>query len=134
MITVLAGGLGAARFLRGLMRVVRPDEVTVVGNTGDDIRIYGVHVSPDLDIVTFMLAEILDEQRQFGIAGDTHLLMEELTATGHETWFGLGDTDYGVCLARTLMLDAGVSLSEATARITKRFGLRHTMLPMTDDP
>src|SRR5688572_27930265 len=90
MITVLAGGLGAARFLRGLVRAVPAAEVAVIGNTGDDIEIYGVHVSPDLDIVTFMLAGILDEERQFGIRGDAHRVMDELAATGHETWFGLG--------------------------------------------
>jgi LPPG:FO 2-phospho-L-lactate transferase len=133
MIVVLAGGVGAARFLRGLLRVVPPSEVTVIGNTGDDIDIYGVHVSPDLDIVTFMLAGVLDEQRQFGITGDTHTLMNELAATGQDTWFSLGDQDYAVCLARTLMMEEGVPLGEATARIVKRFGLDFTLLPMTDD-
>ena len=133
MIVVLAGGVGAARFLRGLVRVVPPSDVTVIGNTGDDIDIYGVHVSPDLDIVTFMLAGILDEQRQFGITGDTQVLMDELAAAGHDTWFSLGDRDYGVCLARTLMLEEGVPLSEATARICIRHGVGITLLPMTDD-
>jgi LPPG:FO 2-phospho-L-lactate transferase len=134
MITVLAGGLGAARFLRGLLRVVAAEQVTVIGNTGDDIDIYGVHVSPDLDIVTFMLAGILDEERQFGIKGDSHRVMEELHAAGTDTWFALGDADYGVCLARTLMMAGGSPLSEATARLTARFGLGMRFLPMTDDP
>lgn len=134
MVVVLAGGLGAARFLRGLVRVVDASEIVVIGNTADDIRLYGVHISPDLDIVTFMLAGILDEEKQFGIRGDTHTLMDALRAHGHETWFGLGDADYGVCLSRTMWLDAGVPLSECTGRITNRFGLTHTMLPMTDDP
>ena len=133
MITVLAGGMGAARFLRGLVRVVPPSEVTVIGNTGDDIDLYGVHVSPDLDIVTFMLAGVLDEQRQFGLVGDTHTVMDELAASGHEPWFTLGDRDYAVCLSRTLLLEEGVTLSEATARICMRFGLDITLLPMTDD-
>jgi len=133
MIAVLAGGVGAARFLRGLVRVIPPSDVTVIGNTGDDIDIYGVHVSPDLDIVTFMLAGVLDEQRQFGITGDTHTLMDELAATGHDTWFTLGDRDYAVCLARTLMMEEGLPLHEATARICARFGLDITLLPMTDD-
>src|SRR6266545_5679946 len=117
MIVVLAGGVGAARFLRGVIRVVPPEQVLVIGNTGDDIDIYGVHVSPDLDIVTFMLAGVLDEERQFGITGDTHVLMDELAATGRDTWFSLGDQDYAVCLARTLMLREGVPLHEATARL-----------------
>jgi len=133
MIAVLAGGVGAARFLRGLVRVVPPSDVTVIGNTGDDIDIYGVHVSPDLDIVTFMLAGVLDEQRQFGITGDTHTLMDELAATGHDTWFSLGDRDYAVCLARTLMMEEGLPLHDATARICARFGLDIALLPMTDD-
>jgi LPPG:FO 2-phospho-L-lactate transferase len=134
MIVVLAGGVGAARFLRGVVRVVPPEQVIVVGNTGDDIDIYGVHVSPDLDIVTFMLAGVLDEERQFGITGDTHVLMDELAAAGRDTWFSLGDKDYAVCLARTLMLREGVPLDEATARLTARFGLGITLLPMTNDP
>ena len=133
MIAVLAGGVGAARFLRGLVRVVPPSDVTVIGNTGDDIDIYGVHVSPDLDIVTFMLAGVLDEQRQFGITGDTHTLMDELSATGHDTWFNLGDRDYAVCLTRTLMMEEGLPLHDATARICARFGLDIALLPMTDD-
>lgn len=134
MIVVLAGGLGAARFLRGLVRVVPAQEVVVVGNTGDDIDIYGVHVSPDLDIVTFMLAGVLDEARQFGITGDTRALMGELAAMGHETWFGLGDRDFAVCAARTLWLRQGVPLHEATRRIARRFRLGIELLPMTDDP
>jgi len=133
MIVVLAGGVGAARFLRGLVRVVPPSEVTVIGNTGDDIDIYGVHVSPDLDIVTFMLAGILDEQRQFGITGDTNVLMAELAATGQDTWFTLGDQDYAVCLARTLLLEEGEPLHVATARIAERFGIGVRLIPMTDD-
>src|SRR5205807_7920718 len=120
MIVVLAGGVGAARFLRGMTRVVPPSDVTVIGNTGDDIDIYGVHVSPDLDIVTVMLAGILDEQRQFGITGDTHLLMDELAATGQDTWFSLGDQDYAACRARPLLLAEVAPLHVATARTPER--------------
>jgi LPPG:FO 2-phospho-L-lactate transferase len=134
MIVVLAGGLGAARFLRGLVRVVPPEEVTVVGNTGDDITIYGVHVSPDLDIVTYMLSGELDEDRQFGLLGDTHHVMDELDAAGHDTWFALGDRDMGVCAARTAWLAAGIPLHECAARIANRFGVGVRLLPMTDDP
>jgi len=134
VITVLAGGLGAARFLRGVVQCVPPEEITVIGNTGDDIDIYGVHVSPDLDIVTFMLGGVLDEERQFGIAGDTHVVMDELRAHGTDTWFALGDRDYAVCLARTEWMRAGVTLSGCTARIASRFGLTLRLLPMTDDP
>lgn len=133
MIAVLAGGVGAARFLRGLVRVVPPEEITVISNTGDDIRIYGVHVSPDVDIVTYMLAGIFDEERQFGIRGDTHALMDELVAQGREAWFALGDRDFAVCLARTLWLAEGVPPSECATRIGRRFGVRARILPMTDD-
>lgn len=134
MVVVLAGGVGAARFLRGVVRVVPPGDVAVIGNTGDDVRMYGVHVSPDLDIVTYMLAGILDEDRQFGIAGDTHHVMEELRAQGVEPWFWLGDRDLAVCLVRTLWLDEGVPLAECTRRIAARFGVGVRILPMTDDP
>ena len=105
----------------------------MIGNTGDDIDIYGVHVSPDLDIVTFMLAGILDEQRQFGITGDTHTLMHELAATGQDTWFALGDQDYAVCLARTLLLEEGEPLHAVTTRVAERFGVGVRLIPMTDD-
>lgn len=134
VIVVLAGGMGAARFLRGLAAVVPREQITVIGNTGDDIDVYGVHVSPDLDIVTFMLGGVLDEAQQFGLTGDTHVLMDELAAAGHDVWFRLGDRDHALCLARTMWLRDGETLSVATARIGRRFGLRTPVIPMTDDP
>ena len=134
MIVVLAGGFGAARFLRGLVRVVPPPEITVVGNTGDDIDIYGVHVSPDLDIVTYTLGGAIDDERGWGLAGDTHVILDELRAQGVDTWFTLGDRDFGVCLARTLALGAGERLSSIVERTTSRFGAGVRLLPMTDDP
>jgi LPPG:FO 2-phospho-L-lactate transferase len=133
VIVVLAGGVGAARYLRGVLRVVPPEDVVIVGNTGDDFRIYGVHVSPDLDIVTYTLTGQIDEEKGWGLAGDTTLLLDELRAAGIDAWFHLGDRDYGVCLARTMMMAAGLSLSEVTARIAARFGLEPRLLPMTDD-
>ncbi|HEX9774484.1 MAG TPA: 2-phospho-L-lactate transferase [Actinomycetota bacterium] len=133
MITVLAGGFGAARFLRGLVRVVPAAEVTIVGNTGDDINIYGVHVCPDLDIVTFMLAGVLDERRQFGLIGDTRVIMDELRAAGHDAWFDLGDRDYAICAARSLWLQEGVPLHRAIERMTARFDLETRLLPMTNE-
>lgn len=132
MIVVLAGGVGAARFLRGLVRVAVPADVTVVGNTGDDFIVYGVHVSPDLDIVTYTLGGAIDEERGWGLAGDTHRLLEELRALGVDAWFTLGDRDYGVCLFRTLALAAGQTLSDVTARIAERYGAGVRLLPMTD--
>ena len=134
MIAVLAGGVGAARFLRGLVRIVPAEDVTVVGNTGDDFVVYGVHVSPDLDIVTYTLGGAIDEERGWGLAGDTHALLEELRALGVDAWFTLGDRDYGVCLFRTLAMTAGQTLSAVTAAISERFGSGIRLLPMTDDP
>ena len=133
MIVVLAGGVGAARFLRGLVRVVPPAEVTVIGNTGDDIDIYGVHVSPDLDSVTYTLGGVNDEARGWGLAGDTYTILDELRALGIDTWFTLGDKDFGVCLSRKLALDAGESLSAITERVVRRFGAGIRLIPMTDD-
>jgi LPPG:FO 2-phospho-L-lactate transferase len=134
VIVVLAGGVGAARFLRGVVRVVPPGEVAVIGNTGDDFDIYGVHVSPDLDIVIYTLGGAIDEERGWGQAGDTHVMLEGLRALGVDTWFTLGDKDHAVCLARTLALGEGEPLSSITAGIAERFGAGVRMLPMTDDP
>jgi LPPG:FO 2-phospho-L-lactate transferase len=134
MIVVLAGGVGAARFLRGVVRVVPPAEVTVIGNTGDDVDIYGVHVSPDLDIVIYTLGGVIDEDRGWGLAGDTHAMLDELRASGADAWFTLGDRDYAVCLARSMALEAGEPLSSITARMVERFGAGVRLLPMTDDP
>jgi LPPG:FO 2-phospho-L-lactate transferase len=134
MVVVLAGGVGAARFLRGVVRVVAPEDVTVVGNTGDDIDIYGVHVCPDLDIVTYMLAGVFDEERGFGIIGDTHGVMDELAKSGADTWFALGDRDLGVCAGRTKLLGDGAELHRVAQGIAQHFGVRVRMLPMTDAP
>jgi LPPG:FO 2-phospho-L-lactate transferase len=134
VIAVLAGGVGAARFLRGLVRVVPPGELTVIGNTGDDIEIYGVHVSPDLDIVIYTLGGAIDEERGWGLAGDTHVILDELRALGRDTWFTLGDRDHAVCLERTLAMREGEPLSSITARLVDRFGAGIRLLPMTDDP
>jgi LPPG:FO 2-phospho-L-lactate transferase len=134
MIAVLAGGVGAARFLRGLVRAHPAPDVTVVGNTGDDIEIYGVHVSPDLDSVTYTLGGVNDEARGWGREGDTYTMLDELRALGVDTWFTLGDKDFGVCLARKLALDGGEPLSVVTARLAERFAIGIRLLPMTDDP
>lgn len=134
MIAVLAGGVGAARFLRGLVRVVSPDQVVVIGNTGDDIHVYGVDVSPDVDIVIYMLAGVFDEERGYGILGEGRSVMEELRAAGTDAWFDLGDRDLGVCAARTAWLARGATPGEIAARIARRFGVATTILPMTDDP
>ncbi len=133
-VVVLAGGVGAARFLRGIVRAVPQESISVIVNTGDDRRFYGVHVSPDIDIVTYTLAERIDPERGFGLAGDTHRLVDRLAALGHETWFRLGDADFANCLHRTLRLDAGVGLDVVTDELRRDHGLALRILPMSNDP
>jgi LPPG:FO 2-phospho-L-lactate transferase len=132
-VVVLAGGVGAARFLRGVVRAVRPSSLTVIVNTGDDREFYGVHVSPDLDIVTYTLADRIDPQRGFGLAHDRFELVDRLAALGHEVWFRLGDADYANCLHRTLRLAEGARLDEVTDELRRDMGLGLRILPMSND-
>jgi len=133
MITALAGGVGAARFLQGLVRVVPEREVTVIVNTGDDIELYGLHISPDIDIVMYTLAGIVDEEKGWGIRGDTFHCLEMLQKYGQETWFKLGDRDLATHINRTHLLKNGLSLSEVTSRLCQALGLSVKILPMTND-
>ncbi len=133
MITVLAGGVGAARFLRGLIDVVDAASITVIGNTGDDEEFLGLHVSPDLDTVVYTLAGLTDPEQGWGIAGDTYTTLEQSRRLGEEAWFLLGDKDIATHLLRTRMLHEGRSLSEATAAIARALGLGCRLLPMSDD-
>jgi LPPG:FO 2-phospho-L-lactate transferase len=132
-IVVLAGGVGAARFLEGLVRVIPPAEVTVIVNTGDDMADFmGLYISPDLDIVAYTLAGIVNAKRGWGIRGDTFHCLERLKGLGGETWFALGDRDLGTHLARTAMLKQGWSLSKVTKAIAQALGVQCRLLPMTD--
>ena len=134
-IVALAGGVGAGKFLRGLVRAVPPKDVTAIVNTGDDIVVHGLHVSPDLDSVTYWLAGVADRERGWGRAGETFRATEELRAWETEgAWFGLGDLDLATHLARTGLLASGSSLSEATAAVARQFGVEVRVLPMSDDP
>ena len=133
MITALAGGVGAARFLQGLVKVVPEEEITVIVNTGDDIELYGLHISPDLDIVMYTLAGIVDEEKGWGVRGDTFHCLDMLRRYGHETWFNLGDKDFATHIYRTHLLRSGPSLSEATKTLCQNLGLKVKILPMTDD-
>lgn len=133
MITVLAGGVGAARFLQGLIKIVPEKEVTVIVNTGDDIQLYGLHVSPDLDIIMYTLAGIVDEEKGWGIRGDTFHCLESLQKYGYETWFNLGDRDFATHIHRTFLLKEGLSLSEATSKLCQSLELEVKLLPMTND-
>jgi LPPG:FO 2-phospho-L-lactate transferase len=133
-VTAISGGVGAAKLLVGLGRALRGPGLTAVVNTGDDEVLYGVHVSPDVDIVTYWLAGIADTQRGWGIAEDTFNVVEGLRELGDAAWFNLGDRDFATCLVRTLMLGAGSTLSQVTAHVTASLGVIPVVLPMTDDP
>ncbi len=133
-VVALAGGVGAARFLRGLVRAVPAEAVTAIVNTGDDKVFYGLDVSPDLDIVTYTLAGLVDAERGWGLSGDSFAAVEALGRFGHETWFRLGDRDLATCLHRTLRLRAGIGLASATDEIRRALGVATRILPMSDDP
>jgi LPPG:FO 2-phospho-L-lactate transferase len=133
-ITVPAGGVGAARFLRGLKAEVPGAEITVIGNTGDDITLFGLHVSPDLDTVMYTLGGGIDEEQGWGRAGDSRTVLSELAAYGAgPRWFGLGDLDIATHLHRTSMLAAGLPLSAVTAVLCQRWQPGVRLLPMSDD-
>jgi LPPG:FO 2-phospho-L-lactate transferase len=133
MITALAGGVGAARFLRGLVQVVPPAEVTAVVNTGDDDRFHGLLVCPDLDSVTYTLAGAQNPDTGWGLVDETFHTMDAMDRYGVPTWFRLGDRDLATHLFRTQLVDGGLPLSGATARIAEAWNLRTRLLPMTDD-
>jgi LPPG:FO 2-phospho-L-lactate transferase len=132
-VVVLSGGVGGARFVRGLVDVVGASGVTVIGNTGDDLEVLGLHVSPDLDSIVYALAGLNDEKRGWGRAEETWHALETVSELGGESWFALGDRDLGVHLVRTQALRAGEPLSRVTARIGRAFGVEATVLPATDD-
>jgi LPPG:FO 2-phospho-L-lactate transferase len=133
MITALAGGVGAARFLRGLVQVVDPADVVVVVNTGDDDRFHGLLVCPDLDSVTYTLAGAENPEQGWGLAGETFAAMDALDRYRAATWFRLGDRDLATHLFRSERVRAGASLSQVTAEITAAWDVGVRLLPMTDD-
>ena len=133
-ITVLAGGIGAARFLRGLKAAAPGAEITVVGNTGDDISLFGLHVSPDLDTVMYTLGGGISEEQGWGRAGESFAVLAELSAYGAGPgWFGLGDRDIATHIARTKQLNQGQPLSAVTRWLCERWQPGVTLLPMSDD-
>jgi LPPG:FO 2-phospho-L-lactate transferase len=132
-VVVLAGGTGGAKLARGMIDVLDPERVCVIANTGDDIEIYGAHVSPDPDLVCFWLAGLIDE-RGWGLKGDTFAVMDALRELDAEVWFNLGDRDLAWCLERARMLAEGLSPTAALARLRARVGVRASVLPMSDEP
>ncbi len=134
MIVALAGGVGAARLLGGMIRVVPERDITVVVNTGDDTVLHGLHVSPDLDTVTYSLAGVVNPETGWGLAGETWAVMDALERYGGATWFRLGDRDLGTHLYRTQRLRDGAPLSTITAEVASSWGVGPRLLPMSDDP
>jgi LPPG:FO 2-phospho-L-lactate transferase len=132
-IAALSGGVGGARFLRGLVDVVDRRALTVIGNVGDDVEVLGLHVSPDLDSILYALAGLADEERGWGRADESWRALDAAAALGGEAWFRLGDRDLGVHLVRTQALDRGEPLSAVTARFARALGLELELLPATDD-
>lgn len=132
-VTVLAGGIGAARFLRGAVRALDPTDLTVVVNVADDLDLLGLRVSPDLDTITYTLAGLVDPERGWGRADESDVVATELERLGHPRWFTLGDRDLALHLHRQTALAAGEPLSRLTAGITRALGLSLRLLPATDE-
>jgi LPPG:FO 2-phospho-L-lactate transferase len=132
-VVVLAGGTGGAKLARGMLDVVGAEDLVVIANTGDDIDIYGAHVSPDPDLVSFWLADLIDD-RGWGIKGDTFAVMDALRALGTDVWFSLGDRDLAWCMERRRLEDDELSPTQALARLNEAIGVRAAVLPVSDDP
>ena len=132
LIVALAGGVGAARFLDGLARIVDPSRLWIIGNTADDTEQHGLHISPDLDTVAYTLAGLANPQHGWGLVGDTFHCLQALRGLGAEAWFQLGDRDIATHLYRSARLREGASLTTVTAELTAAWGLNSTLVPMTD--
>src|SRR5207244_7225743 len=133
-LVALAGGTGAAKLLRGLDTLLERGAMTGVGNTGDEARVWGLHVSPDLDTACYTLGGLLDEERGWGLRDESFRTLGEMVRFGEPTWFNLGDRDLATHLHRTRLLAEGRSLSEVTAKLAADLGVRHAVLPMSDQP
>jgi LPPG:FO 2-phospho-L-lactate transferase len=133
-VVALAGGVGGARLASGLARVLSPEDLTVVVNTGDDFEHLGLHISPDIDTVVYTLAGIANAETGWGIAADTFTVLEALGRLSQETWFRIGDRDFATHLQRTALLRGGLNLTQATERIRSALGVSQVVIPMTDDP
>jgi LPPG:FO 2-phospho-L-lactate transferase len=134
VVVLLSGGTGGAKLARGLLDVLGPDRLAVLANTGDDIAAFGLHVSPDPDLVTYWLAGVIDEERGYGIAGESFNTFEQLVELGAAEWFRLGDRDLATCLMRTELLHEGGRLTEIARAVADAFGVRAAVLPMCDEP
>ena len=133
-VLALAGGVGGAKLVLGLSRILSPDQLTIVVNTGDDETFHGLHVSPDLDTMLYTLAGLSNPETGWGLAGESFRVLEMLNRYGADTWFNLGDLDLATHIRRTQMLGEGATLSEVTVEFCQRLGLQHRITPMSDDP
>ncbi len=133
-IVALAGGVGAAKFLRGLVEVMPPEDLTIISNTGDDIEMFGLHISPDIDIVAYTLSGLVDDERGWGIRGDTFDSLDMMRRYGEAVWFNLGDRDLATHILRTRQLHAGHSLTAITAAQCAALGITSRIVPMCDQP
>jgi LPPG:FO 2-phospho-L-lactate transferase len=134
VLVALCGGVGAARMLSGLVRVMAPADIKAIVNVGDDMVLHGLHISPDLDTVTYTLAGMDNRETGWGVAGESWTVMEELARLGGDDWFRLGDRDLATHLFRTERLRSGETLSSVTAAVARRRGIAVRLLPVTDDP
>jgi LPPG:FO 2-phospho-L-lactate transferase len=132
-VTALAGGVGAAKFLRGLIEIAPQENVNIIGNVGDDITFYGLHISPDLDIVMYTLADLVCKKRGWGIEGDSFNCLNMLSRYGFDPWFKLGDMDLATHIYRTYLLRNGLTLSQVTLELCRRLGLKVKLIPVTDN-
>ena len=133
MHTVFAGGVGASRFLQGLVQVVPQPDVTVISNTGDDVEMFGLHVSPDTDIVIYALGGAVNPETGWGLTGDSFAVIDQLERFGYERWFNLGDKDLAMAIHRTRLIHEGLPMHEIVAGLAKSWGLNCTILPMTNE-
>ena len=134
MFTVLAGGVGASRFLQGLVQVVDPSEITVISNSGDDVEMFGLRVSPDTDIVIYALAGAVNPETGWGLTGDSFAVVNQLERFGYARWFNLGDKDLAMAIHRTRLLHEGIPMHEVVAGLVRAWGLGCTIIPMSNDP
>ena len=132
MITVLTGGTGGAKFVDGLQQVIAPEELTLIVNTGDDLLWWGLYVSPDIDSITYVLSGMLSKERGWGVKGDTFFCMQHMGQLGQPIWFHVGDRDLAVHILRSKLLAEGKTLSEVTAEIADKLGVKARILPMSN--
>jgi len=132
MITVLTGGTGGAKFVDGLRQIIRPEDLTIIVNTGDDLRWWGLYVAPDLDSIMYMLAGKLSQERGWGVKGDTFLCLTAMGQMGQPAWLHVGDRDLATHILRSKLLAEGKTLSEATSEIASKLGIKARILPMSD--